>query len=119
MTQDYINNNKERFLEELFEFIKIPSVSADMSFKNDVLKAASFLEQNLKDVGVDNVEVFPTEGHPIVYWTARGTTTGIDWTDVTRNQLDSWGVKYHDLKLGKPQYDLFIDDKALNTNDWR
>jgi len=59
------------------------------------------------------------EGHTIVYWTARGTTTGIDWTDVTRSQLDSWGVKYHDLKLGKPQYDLFIDDKALNTNDWR
>ena len=67
MTQDYINNNKERFLEELFEFIKIPSVSADMKFKNDVLKAAGFLEQNLKDVGVDSVEVFPTEGHPIVY----------------------------------------------------
>jgi histidinol phosphatase-like enzyme len=59
------------------------------------------------------------EGHTIVYWTARGTTTGIDWTDVTRNQLDSWGANYHDLKLGKPQYDLFIDDKALNTNDWR
>lgn len=59
------------------------------------------------------------EGNTIVYWTARGTTTGIDWTDVTRKQLDSWGVKYHDLKLGKPQYDLFIDDKALNTDDWR
>ena len=67
MTQDYINNNKERFLEELFEFIKIPSVSADKKFKNDVLKAAGFLEQNLKDIGVDSVEVFPTEGHPIVY----------------------------------------------------
>lgn len=67
MTQDYINNNKERFLEELFEFIKIPSVSADKKFKNDVLKAAGFLEQNLKDIGVDRVEVFPTEGHPIVY----------------------------------------------------
>ena len=67
MTQDYINNNKERFLEELFEFIKIPSVSADKKFKNDVLKAAGFLEQNLKDIGVDSVEVFSTEGHPIVY----------------------------------------------------
>mgnify|MGYP000032162635 FL=1 len=67
MTQDYINNNKERFLEELLEFIKIPSVSADMKFKNDVLKAAGFLEQNLKNIGVDSVEVFPTEGHPIVY----------------------------------------------------
>ena len=60
MTQDYINNNKERFLEELFEFIKIPSVSADKKFKNYVLKAAGFLEQNLKDIGVDSVEVFPT-----------------------------------------------------------
>ena len=67
MTQDYINNNKERFLEELLEFIKIPSVSADMKFENDVLKAAGFLEQNLKNIGVDSVEVFPTEGHPIVY----------------------------------------------------
>ena len=67
MTQDYIKKNKDKFLEELFEFIKIPSVSADLSFKEDVLKAASFLEQNLKEIGVDNVELFPTDGYPIVY----------------------------------------------------
>ena len=67
MTQDYIQKNKDKFLEELFEFIKIPSVSADLSFKKDVLKAASFLEQNLKEIGVDNVELFPTDGYPIVY----------------------------------------------------
>ena len=67
MTQEYINENKERFLNELFEFIKIPSVSADMKFKDDVLKAASFLEDNLHQIGADNVEVFPTAGHPIVY----------------------------------------------------
>lgn len=67
MTQDYIKKNKDKFLEELFEFIKIPSVSADLSFKKDVLKAASFLEQNLKEIGVDNVELFPTDGYPIVY----------------------------------------------------
>tara|TARA_R100000808_G_C2088463_1_gene109738 strand:+ start:437 stop:778 length:342 start_codon:yes stop_codon:yes gene_type:complete len=57
-------------------------------------------------------------GHKIVYWTARGSGSGIDWTDITRKQLDSWGVKYHDLKLGKPIYDLFIDDKNMNTDDW-
>ena len=45
MTQDYIQKNKDKFLEELFEFIKIPSVSADLSFKDDVLKAAIFLEK--------------------------------------------------------------------------
>ena len=67
MTQEYINKNKNRFLNELFEFIKIPSVSADMKFKDEVLKAASFLENNLNQIGADNVKIFPTDGHPIVY----------------------------------------------------
>lgn len=57
-------------------------------------------------------------GHKIVYWTARGTKTGIDWKDVTEKQFQKWGVKYHELKFGKPNYDLFIDDKNINTNDW-
>ena len=67
MTQEYINKNKNRFLNELFEFIKIPSVSADIKFKDDVLKAASFLENNLNQIGADNVQIFPTDGHPIIY----------------------------------------------------
>ena len=67
MTQEYINKNKNRFLNELFEFIKIPSVSADVKFKDDVLKAANFLENNLIKIGADNVQIFPTDGHPIVY----------------------------------------------------
>ena len=67
MTQDYIQKNKKRFLEELFEFLKIPSVSADTKFKDDVLRAATFLENNLKKIGADNVQIFSTDGHPIVY----------------------------------------------------
>ena len=67
MTQEYIIKNKNRFLNELFEFIKIPSVSADMKFKDEVLKAANFLENNLNKIGADNVQIFPTDGHPIVY----------------------------------------------------
>ena len=67
MVQDYINSNKEIFLEELFELLKIPSVSADMKFKGDVLNAANFLKENLKKIGADNVTIYPTEGHPIVY----------------------------------------------------
>ena len=67
MTQEYINKNKNRFLNELFEFIKIPSVSADIKFKDDVLKAANFLENNLIKIRADNVQIFPTDGHPIVY----------------------------------------------------
>ena len=55
------------------------------------------------------------EGHKVVYWTARGTKTGINWYNLTKNQLDSWGCKYTELRMGKPNYDLFIDDKNINS----
>jgi dTDP-glucose 4,6-dehydratase len=58
------------------------------------------------------------KGHTIVYWTARGTMTGIDWREITENQFRDWGVKYHELKFGKPAYDLFIDDKNMNSENW-
>ena len=55
------------------------------------------------------------EGNTIVYWTARGTGSGIDWSATTQNQFAEWRVKHHDLKFGKPIYDLFIDDKNINS----
>ncbi len=58
------------------------------------------------------------EGNRVVYWTSRGVGSGIDWREVTEKQFQRWGVKYHDLKLDKPVYDLFIDDRSINTNDW-
>lgn len=54
-------------------------------------------------------------GDEIVYWTARGTVTGICWREITEKQFKEWGVKYHSLKFGKPAYDLFIDDKNINS----
>ena len=46
------------------------------------------------------------QGHEIIYWTARGRVTKIDWYKVTKNQLDSWGAKYHKLDVtSKPHYD--------------
>lgn len=57
-------------------------------------------------------------GHTIVYWTARGMKSGLDWRKLTENQLKSWGAKYHELRLDKPSYDIFIDDKTINTLDW-
>jgi len=59
------------------------------------------------------------DGHVIVYWTARGSVTGKDWSELTKSQLDSWGVKYDKLEFGKPAYDLFICDKVLNIKDWK
>ncbi|MFW5847978.1 MAG: hypothetical protein ACOCVF_03595 [bacterium] len=57
-------------------------------------------------------------GHKIIYWTARGTISRIDWKDITIKQFKDWGVKYHELKFEKPYFDLFIDDKAINTSNF-
>lgn len=58
------------------------------------------------------------EGHEIHYWTARGSNSGIDWTLLTKRQFADWQVKYTTLKLGKPAYDLWIDDKAINVENY-
>lgn len=63
----YVSENKERFLNELLELLKIPSISADSAYKNDVIIAAEFVADSLKKVGCNNVEICKTEGHPIVY----------------------------------------------------
>lgn len=58
------------------------------------------------------------QGHTIIYWTARGTLTGKDWSETTKQQFEKWKVKYHNLLFGKPYYDVFIDDKNINTLDF-
>lgn len=63
----YVEENKQRFLDELFALLKFPSISADPEYKNDVLAAADFVAEQLKLSGAENVEVCPTEGYPIVY----------------------------------------------------
>lgn len=63
----YIESNKDRYLEELKDFLSIPSISNEEAHKDDVKKACSWLEGHLKGIGLDNVTVHETEGHPIVY----------------------------------------------------
>ncbi|AKQ47351.1 peptidase dimerization domain protein [Rufibacter radiotolerans] len=63
----YIQENKDRFIQELLELLRIPSVSADAAFKGDVLKAADYLRQKLEAAGADNAQLFETAGNPIVY----------------------------------------------------
>lgn len=67
MIKKYISDNKERFLKELFEWLRIPSISADKRCQQDVRKAATFLADKLKAAGADNVEICETPGNPIVY----------------------------------------------------
>lgn len=65
---------------------------------------------------INRINEMHDSGHTIVYWTARGSVTKIDWFNTTKSQLDQWGCKYHELRMGKPSYDLFIDDKNINSN---
>lgn len=66
-TQNFIKSKKDNFLNELIELLKIPSVSADPSFANEVKNASESVAESLKNAGLDKVEVFSTKGHPIVY----------------------------------------------------
>ncbi|MGY6561141.1 MAG: dipeptidase [Luteibaculaceae bacterium] len=63
----YLEANKDRFLQELFELLRIPSLSADSKYKDDILKAAHWVKENIIASGADFAEVIPTKGHPIVY----------------------------------------------------
>lgn len=64
---DYITGHKERFKDELFEFLRIPSISTSSEHKEDVRNAANFLLKKLKELNLDRVELFETDGNPIVY----------------------------------------------------
>lgn len=60
------------------------------------------------------------KGNDITLFTARGSSSGLNWHDLTVEQLNKWGVKYHRLiDQGKPSWDLFIDDKCINAEEWR
>ncbi len=65
--KDYQEKHKERFLNELFDLLRIPSVSAKSENKNDMIRCAEAVKQRLLEAGADTVTIYPTDGHPIVY----------------------------------------------------
>lgn len=65
--KNYINENKDRFLSELFELLRIPSVSSESAKKGDIMKAAEFIKERFEDLNVDKAEICETAGNPIVY----------------------------------------------------
>jgi CMP-N-acetylneuraminic acid synthetase len=81
----------------------VPSLQYDEAGPNpEVIRVINFLYQ---------------QGHRIILFTARGTLTGQDWADLTRQQLTSWGVMHHELRFGKPAADYYLDDKLLSISD--
>jgi acetylornithine deacetylase/succinyl-diaminopimelate desuccinylase-like protein len=67
MVKEYISQNKDRFLTELFQWLQMPSISADSKHKADIRKAAEFLKTKLIEAGADKVELCETAGNPIVF----------------------------------------------------
>lgn len=65
--KSYIDQHKDRFINELIELLKIPSISADSGYKNDVIKTAEAVKDSLENAGCDHIEICKTDGHPIVY----------------------------------------------------
>jgi acetylornithine deacetylase/succinyl-diaminopimelate desuccinylase-like protein len=63
----YLNGNKDRLLNELIDLLKIPSISADSKYKDDMLKTAEAIKQRLIEAGADKVEISATKGYPVVY----------------------------------------------------
>jgi acetylornithine deacetylase/succinyl-diaminopimelate desuccinylase-like protein len=66
-TLDFIKTNEKRFLDELFDLLRIPSISADSKYQKDLVRTAEFIKDKLLAAGADKVEICPTKGHPIVY----------------------------------------------------
>jgi acetylornithine deacetylase/succinyl-diaminopimelate desuccinylase-like protein len=65
--QPYLGENKQRFLDELMAMLRIPSVSADPKFSDDVFEAAEYVKKKIEEAGADKVELIPTDGFPVVY----------------------------------------------------
>ena len=84
----------------------------DRKCKMDYSKAKPYTSR------ITKINKLYDEGHKIIYWTARGTVTQKLWFNVTYEQLKNWDCKFHELRMGKPAYDLFIDDKNINSEKY-
>ena len=83
--------------------------------KEDNISQKDYSNANPYMKRINKINKLYDEGNQIIYWTARGTVTQELWFTITYNQLKTWGCKFHELRMGKPAYDLFIDDKNINS----
>ena len=65
--KEYLENHKDRFVKELFDFLRTPSISADSAYNQDVLNMSKLVKTSLEKIGYDNVELCETPGYPVIY----------------------------------------------------
>ncbi len=102
------SEQKTSYAPESKKFVvDIDGVIASITEGNDYTQSTPLAEN------IRHINRLYAQGNYIVLFTARGSETGIDWTELTQQQMDSWGVQYHELHLGKPSATYYIDDKML------
>jgi len=67
---------------------------------------------------IDKINSLYHKGDKIIIYTARGTKSGLDLRQLTQSQLKAWDVKYHELIFGKPVFDIYVGDEAINIINW-
>lgn len=67
---------------------------------------------------IEKINQLFDQGHEIHYYTARGGNSGLDWSQLTAQQLAQWGAKHHKLIMGKSVYDVWVDDRAITAKDF-
>ncbi len=94
-------------------YIDIDNTICETKDVSDYSKSTPIME-NIK-----KVKTLVSQGHDVSFWTARGSLSGKDWSELTKNQLKSWGLGDIPIIFNKPYFDLFIDDRVMNTEDWK
>lgn len=82
---------------------------------NTILTGPDYYSSYVMDDRVEIINQLYDKGHTVIYWTARGATTGLNWFQHTHNELIKAGARFTELRMGKPSYDAWIDDKAINS----
>lgn len=118
MSENYDIDTEEEFLKAE-QFLSISNGNKTFVFDIDgvIAKIQKDLDYALAEPNEKMVQIINKlydYGNRIVLFTARGYVTGKDWADITKGQMARWGLKYHELKFGKPNADYYVDDRMLS-----
>lgn len=117
--EDNFDIDTEEEFQKAEEYLKITHGNKTFVFDIDgvIAKLQKDLDYALSEPNEPMIQIINKlygYGNRIVLFTARGYVTGKDWTQVTKDQMQRWEVKYHELKFGKPNADYYVDDKMLS-----
>lgn len=111
-------NNSKEIIEIKKKYKNLIYVDIDLTICTNSKNSTDYNFSVPIQKRIEKINKLFDENNYIVYWTARGSLSGINWTELTHNQLKEWRCKYHRLFMKKPYYDLFIDDKNINSEEY-